>query len=237
MSISNYAMIPARFGSQRLKLKNLALIDSKPLIYYAIEAAKQAGCFNKIIINSDHKIFKKIADKYGVDFYLRKKSLGKSLVRSDHVVRDFIIQFPEADIVSWVNPIAPFQTADELKKINKHFKNKKLDSLITVKKIYTHCDINDKPINYKKSELFARTQDLMPVNSFVYTTMMWNSKKFIMEFKKKGNAFFCGKFGTYEVNNFSSIIIKNKFDLLMADSLMRKLKLNPKVSYDKTLAK
>ena len=47
-----YAMIPARFGSTRLKMKNLALIAGKPMISYAITAAKEAGVFNKIFINS-----------------------------------------------------------------------------------------------------------------------------------------------------------------------------------------
>jgi len=32
-------MIPERFGSIRLKIKNLALIDGKPMISYAIKAA------------------------------------------------------------------------------------------------------------------------------------------------------------------------------------------------------
>ena len=33
-------MIPARIGSKRLKFKNLALINKKPLISYAIELLK-----------------------------------------------------------------------------------------------------------------------------------------------------------------------------------------------------
>ena len=40
-----YAMIAARIGSQRLKYKNLALIDKKPMIYYAIKAAKKSKLF------------------------------------------------------------------------------------------------------------------------------------------------------------------------------------------------
>ena len=32
------AMIPARIGSTRFKMKNLALLDGKPMISYAIEA-------------------------------------------------------------------------------------------------------------------------------------------------------------------------------------------------------
>ena len=34
-------MIPARIGSQRLKKKNLALINKKPLIEYVIQSAKK----------------------------------------------------------------------------------------------------------------------------------------------------------------------------------------------------
>ena len=44
-----FAMIPARIGSVRLKKKNLALINKKPLIEYAIDAAMQSKIFNKIL--------------------------------------------------------------------------------------------------------------------------------------------------------------------------------------------
>ena len=73
-----YAMIPARIGSTRLRMKNLALLNGKPLIYYAIKAAKESGVFDKIIINSDHKIFSEISDRYNVNFYQRPKKLGSS---------------------------------------------------------------------------------------------------------------------------------------------------------------
>ena len=43
-----YAMIPARLGSTRLKMKNLALIDGKPMISYAINAAVKSGVFDKV---------------------------------------------------------------------------------------------------------------------------------------------------------------------------------------------
>lgn len=39
------AMIPARMGSTRLRMKNLALIDGRPMIYYAIHVAKTSGVF------------------------------------------------------------------------------------------------------------------------------------------------------------------------------------------------
>ena len=109
-----YAMIPASIGSSRLKMKNLALINGKPLIYYAIQAAKESDVFDKIIINSDHQIFSEIADRYNVDFYQRPKKLGSSETKSDDVVADFMEKHINADIVCWVNSIAPLQTGDEI---------------------------------------------------------------------------------------------------------------------------
>ena len=98
-----YAMIAARIGSQRLKYKNLALIDKKPMIYYAITAAKKSRCFNKIFINSDHEIFSKIAKRYKVNFYQRTKKLGGSNITSDRIVYDFMKNFPDFGLI----PITP----------------------------------------------------------------------------------------------------------------------------------
>ena len=79
------AMIPARVGSERLKMKNLALINGKPLIYYSIKAAKDSGIFDKIVLNSDSQIFGEIATRYDIDFYLRPRELGSSETKSDDV--------------------------------------------------------------------------------------------------------------------------------------------------------
>ena len=51
------AFIPARIGSQRLKHKNLALINGKPLIAYAIDAAKKSKKFSKKRIELRFKIY------------------------------------------------------------------------------------------------------------------------------------------------------------------------------------
>ena len=75
------AMIPARIGSERLKFKNLALLKNKPLIYYAINAAKKSKLFSKIVLNSDDEIFRKIAIRYNIGFYLRPKKLDHQALR------------------------------------------------------------------------------------------------------------------------------------------------------------
>ncbi len=94
-------MIPARLGSERLKRKNLALLAGKPLITYAIDAAKKSKIFDRIVVNSEASEFKKIAKQCGVEFYKRPKSLGSSATKSDDVIYDFLNKY-SCHILAWV---------------------------------------------------------------------------------------------------------------------------------------
>ena len=230
-----YAMIPARIGSQRLKYKNLALINKKPMISYAINAAKRSKCFHKIFINSDHEVFYKIAKRYKVNFYQRKKKLGGSNVKSDTIVYDFMKNNSEADILVWVNSIAPLQTSDEIRKIVNFFYKKNIDSLITVENKKTHCNFKNKPLNYLKNSKFSKTQDLKEIQAFVYSLMMWKRKAFMKKYNKDKNAILCGKTYFYPVKNLSTIIIKNFEDLKLVDYVMKSKLKNFTLKYDKLL--
>ena len=118
------AMIPARRGSTRLKAKNLALLNGKPLVFYAIAAAKRSGVFARIVLNSEDEIFADIAKEYGVEFYKRPAEFATSSAKSDTVVNDFILQNP-CDMVAWVNPTSPLQTGEEVRAVVEHFVKEK----------------------------------------------------------------------------------------------------------------
>ena len=216
----NIAMIPARIGSTRLKMKNLALLNGRPMIYYAIKAAVDANIFDKIIINSDSRIFKDIADKYDVDFYLRPKKLGGSNIKSDDVVLDFINK-NNSDIVTWVNTISPLQNSKDIRKTVKHFINNNFNSLITVVERQAHCLHNNHPINFELDGKFEQTQDLIPIQEMVYSIMMWNTSSYIKEMKKGGSAILHGKVCYYPIDKLRSVIIKNKDDFKIVESIIK----------------
>ena len=232
--INIIAMIPARIGSTRLKMKNLALIDGKPLIYYTIEAAKTSGVFSRVVLNSDSEIFAEIAKRYDVEFYQRPVELGSSTTKSDAVVYDFMTKHP-SDILVWANPTSPLQTGDEVKDVIKYFIKEGLDTLITTKNEQVHCAYQDKPVNSRTEEIFAQTQDLEPVQSFVYSIMMWRSRTFMDTYEKRGRALFSGKVGYYPVSKKTSLIVKTEEDLLLADFIMRAEKQykGQRIEYDK----
>ena len=227
------AMIPARMGSERLKQKNLALLDGKPLISYAINAANESQSFDQVVVNSDGKMMSQIAERYKVDFYYRDPVLASSQTKSDDVIYDFVQHYP-CDIVAWVNPISPLQPPDEIHDVVQYFLNNDLDSLITVGNHQVHCVYENNPINFSTQGLFAKTQDLIPVQSFVYSVMMWKSSTFIKEYEDKGYALLSGKLGYYAVSKESAIIIKTEEDLMIAENLLkaRNNSSSYKVTYD-----
>lgn len=224
-------MIPARIGSERLKRKNLILVNNKPIISYVIEVAKQTNKFKSIYLNSDHRIFKRISKENSIDFYLRKKKYATSNTKSDSVVYDFI-QNINCKYIVWLNPIAPLQTAEEVSKIIEYFLKNKLNSLITVYPKKVHSLYKNKPLNFSLNQKFSKTQDLVPINEMVYSVMMWKSQSFIKQMKKKNYAILHGKVGYFPVNYKSSILLKNIDDLRVIRSYLTKEK-KDKIKYYK----
>lgn len=234
-----YAMIPARMGSNRLKKKNLALINGRPMVSYAINAALESKQFDRVIVNSEDEAFREIAREYGAEFYHRPKALGSSETKSDDVVADFIKAHFEAELVAWVNPTSPLQTGAEILSVVDSFLKEGLDSLITVEKKQVHCLYEGRPLNFSIDDQFAKTQDLEAVYPFVYSVMMWRSSVFLSSYQEKGSALFCGNFGTFAVSKLSSLIIKTEEDLRLVDAVARGLQAigQSPLTYDKLAEK
>ena len=214
------AMVPARMGSERLPIKNLALLNGKPLISYAVEAAKTSGVFSRVVVNSDGDVFENVAQRQGVEFYLRPAELGSSETKSDEVVYDFMQKNP-CDAVAWVNPTSPLQTGAEVRDVVNYFFEQQLDSLVTVDNKQVHCVYGGKPLNFQVEEPFAKTQDLEPVQPFVYSVMIWRTQSFMEAYERQGHALLSGKLGYYPVSKETSVIIKTDVDLMIAESVLK----------------
>lgn len=215
-----HAMIPARIGSTRFKMKNLAILGGKPMISYAIIAAIQSKQFSRVIVNSDSEIFLGIAEEYGAEFFLRPKNLGGSTTQSDDVVENFVNEYP-SDIVVWLNPIAPLQTTEDIQNTISYFLANNLDSLFSVKKEQIQCVFRDNPVNFDPQEKFDLTQDLEPIYPFAPFIMMWRTESFLQSIRENGSAFFCGKVGYFPVSRLSSITIKYEEDFRLAEALIQ----------------
>ncbi|MDH5426174.1 MAG: pseudaminic acid cytidylyltransferase [Gammaproteobacteria bacterium] len=85
------AVIPARGGSKRIPRKNIRSFLGKPIIAYSIEAAKQSGCFDKIIVSTDDEEIAEVARQYGAEVpFFRPAELSDDYTGTNDVVKHAI---------------------------------------------------------------------------------------------------------------------------------------------------
>lgn len=137
------ALIPARSGSERLKNKNILKINKKPLLYYAINSAKQSGIFNKIIVSTDSKKYQKIAEQYGAEVpFLRPKKIATAKSTDfqwvNHAINYYKKKKKHFDFFFILRPTNPFRTSNTIIKAWNFFKKNKADSLRAVEPCKQH---------------------------------------------------------------------------------------------------
>lgn len=71
------AIIPARGGSKRIPGKNIKTFDGKPIIAYSIQAARDSGLFDRIIVSTDDAEIARVAEAYGAEApFVRPEALS-----------------------------------------------------------------------------------------------------------------------------------------------------------------
>ena len=86
-----WVIIPARSGSKSILNKNLKKINNKPLIAYAVLAAKKNKNFKKIIFSSDSEKYFDIAKSYAnCVFHKRTKKISSDNATELQVIKDFV---------------------------------------------------------------------------------------------------------------------------------------------------
>lgn len=214
------AEIPARYGSQRVKQKNLRMLNGKPMMCYAIDAAKGVKRFDEIYVNTENDIIGQIALDRGVKYYKRSEYLASDEATSDQFNYDFIKNIG-ADIFVMVNTVSPLIVSVDIDKALDIFLEKGYDSLITTREERLHAFCNNIPVNFDSKGMLPRTQDILPVNICVWTLCVWRAKTFIKAYEKNGSAVFSGKVGFFPIDPLKSVKISYEEDFLMAETLLK----------------
>ena len=127
-NISNIAIIIARKGSRRIKNKNIINFFGKPIIFYSIYQAKKTRLFDKIIISTDSKKIKRIAEKYGaISYGLRPKKMSQDCISTIDVISYELKNLLKRKIkpvnVCCIYPAAPLISHKDIKIAYKMIKN------------------------------------------------------------------------------------------------------------------
>jgi len=214
-------MIPARLGSQRIKQKNLKILNGKKLIEHIIDTAKKINLFNEIYINSESLIFKDIAKEKQIKFYKRKKILASNTALNDDFALDFFNNI-DCDVMIQLLPTAPLLSSETIEKFINYFIEHKLDTLISTKIIRIECIYKKKPINFISKKKTPPSQDLEPIRAYACGVMGWRKKKFIQNMKDFDCAYHgpTGKTSYFDIPDIESVDIDYEHDFKIAESII-----------------
>lgn len=216
-------VVPARLGSQRVRLKSLRLLNDEPLISYIIKSLKGTKCLTDIYINSDSDYFKPIAERFGVKFYKRAAELATSSSMIDDYIYDFIVN-RNVKYLAVVNPTSPFITSKELDRAWLQFLESGADTQLCCERIQTHCFYKGKAVNFSTSGQHPRSQDLEPVLALNFAITIWNAEKFVEQYQRLGHGVYTGKLGYFETEGNANIDIDYEEDFDFAEFVVRYLK-------------
>ncbi|AQL29791.1 MULTISPECIES: acylneuraminate cytidylyltransferase family protein [unclassified Prochlorococcus] len=149
------AFIPARSGSKRFPDKNIAKLNGKPLIVWAVEEFLATNCFDKIIFSSDSEnYFKVLKDFINSDllvFHKRSEKEAGDKIKIFDYVKDNIYNWCSNDDLFVLGlPTCPFRKAIHIKEcINL--------SLKANKSVFSSCEY-DFHVQFAFSPRFQKDQ-------------------------------------------------------------------------------
>jgi len=116
----NLCVIPARGGSKRIPRKNIREFCGKPMIAWSIEAAMQAGCFDRLFVSTDDEEIADVSRSCGAEVpFMRPTELADDRTRTipvmAHAVQWLQQQGVMADAVCCLYATAPFVQAADLR--------------------------------------------------------------------------------------------------------------------------
>lgn len=134
-------MVHARGGSKRIPLKNLKLLNGKPLVTYIIKAALDAKCLDRLIVSTDHPEVARVSRESGAEVpFVRPAELAEDV--PSELVTQHAIRFVEeqdsrpVDVAVTFQPTTPFCRPQDIRACVEELIASGADSVITATPIH-----------------------------------------------------------------------------------------------------
>jgi CMP-N,N'-diacetyllegionaminic acid synthase len=217
------AIIPARGGSKGIPKKNIKIINGKPLIFWSIKTALDAG-FYDVVVSTDSEEIADIAINFGATVHeLRSNELSQDETPTEPVLLDVFNKYylkSHIDAIALLQPTSPIRDLESVRGSIAKFRNLNSDSLLSVVKTHSFFWKNiNSPNSLHSFEVRKRRQDLLEEdilyreNGSIYITKI----DVLMNCKNRLG----GKISMYEMSEYESYEIDTMEDFIIVESLMR----------------
>ena len=227
------ALIPARSGSERVKDKNIRLLNGKSLMSYSIDVARKFGQFSDVICCTDKEEYADIARALGASVpYLRDSKTAGSQDPDISWIKEYLDHASDSNIrvdaLCILRPTNPFRTVTMLNDAFKRFTNKSyFHSLRAVSPVKEHpakmwrdldgqlfpimpYDLNGVPMHSNQNKVLP---DVYVQNASL--EMVWT--KVIQETGTIAGS----RVQTFITDNFEGFDINEEIDFIVAEQLLK----------------
>ena len=222
--MKSIALIPARGGSKGILRKNIKLFNSKPLIYWSIQAALKSDYIDRVIVSTEDKEIAEIAKSYSAEVpFLRPKELAKDDSPGIDPVFHALEMLPEVEDLILLQPTSPLRQTKHINEIFEFREKFQSDSVVSITLAKKHQDLffqlNSNSIISPLSKDFKalprqKYSDLYTINGALYLS----SKKSILLNKSLFSSSTLG----YIMPEKYSIDIDTQLDWDIAQFLMKR---------------
>lgn len=218
------AIILARGGSKEIELKNLILVNKKPLIYWTIKDCLNSKEIDDVWVSSDNKKILNFSKKSGANVINRPLKYAKDASSSEsawlHAIKYLEKKSLNYNYVIGLQPTSPLRDKKDIDNACKFFLKKNLDSLLSAQKIKDYFvwkkDKKKLTANY---DIFKRSRRQAINEKYLENGSLYIFKK--NQFIKKKNRLF-GKIGIYIMSKINSFQIDSFEDIKIANKLFKK---------------
>lgn len=221
----NIAFIPVRGGSKSIPLKNIKLLNGKPLVYWTSNAAQQSKCIDKIVIATDSEEIKKTVlsfDFSKLEVYDRNPQNAEDTSSTESVMLEYIenARLNNNDKFILIQATSPLLKSEHIDEMFDFWIASSADSIFSgVREKQFHwieTEEGIKPINYDYKNRPRRQdfQGIIAENGACYM----NTVKNIIENKCR----ISGKIIAYELPSATGYELDETADWLIVESLMHK---------------
>jgi len=213
------AVIPVRAGSKRLPKKNYKSFNSRTLAEIARDKCLAAGIFDKVIISSDDVFFEQLVNSNQVQFIKRTEHLAGDNATTDMVIDFFFEELPSSKSILWVNSVSPLQSIEDIKNCGRRLHASNVDCVMAVNTLYQHCSLSNKPINFNPNKSFEKTQDLEPIQRYIYSCMGWKRDTYVEHRSSGFKGLFPGNMALVETSPLAGMLIKYEEDFILCSKI------------------
>lgn len=151
---STIAFIPVRGGSKSIPLKNIKLINGRPLIYWTLDAVVDCKSVDKVVVSTDSLEIKKIVEEYASEKIIiinRSDEVSTDTASTESVMLECAKNFEFENIIL-VQATSPLLESNDITKGIDLFLEDDVDSVLSVVRqkrfIWEYNKVRTRAVNY-----------------------------------------------------------------------------------------